>query len=70
MVDALAEFARQRGRSLLELAVSWLLARPSICSVIAGATRPEQVEQNVTAGGWRLSGEELAEIDRLCRAGR
>jgi len=67
MADALADFARERGRSLLELAVSWLLAQPSVCTVIAGATRTEQVEQNVAAGGWRLTADELAEINRICR---
>jgi aryl-alcohol dehydrogenase-like predicted oxidoreductase len=44
---------------------SWLLARDPVASVIAGATRPEQLEQNVRAGGWSLSAEELAEIDRI-----
>ncbi len=63
--EKLAEFAAGRGHGLLELAFSWLLARPTIASVIAGATSPEQVEQNTKAGGWRLTPEDLAEIDRL-----
>jgi aryl-alcohol dehydrogenase-like predicted oxidoreductase len=42
-----------------------LLAQPTVASVIAGATRPEQVAQNVSASGWRLSAEELAEVDSL-----
>lgn len=63
--EKLAEFAAGRGHSLLELAFSWLLARPAIASVIAGATSPEQIEQNVKAGGWHLAPEDLAEIDRL-----
>ena len=67
IVEALDEFARARGHKLIELATSWLLARPTVCSVIAGATRPEQVEQNLAAGEWRLSADELAEIDRICR---
>jgi aryl-alcohol dehydrogenase-like predicted oxidoreductase len=49
----------------LELAFSWLLARPAVSSVIAGATKPEQVEQNVNAAGWMLTPEELAEVDRI-----
>ena len=65
IVEALDAFCRTRGRSLLELAFSWLAARPQVASVIAGATRPEQVEQNVKAADWQLSAEELAEIDRL-----
>ncbi len=63
--EKLAEFAAARGHTLLELAVSWLLGRPVTASVIAGATTPEQVEQNAMAGGWRLTAEDLAEIDRL-----
>jgi aryl-alcohol dehydrogenase-like predicted oxidoreductase len=65
LVERLEAFARERGRSLLELAISWLLARPQVASVIAGATRPEQVEANVNAAGWSLSGEDLEAIDRL-----
>ena len=49
---------------LLELAFSWLASRPQVSSVIAGATRVEQVEQNVKAIGWTLSAEEIAEIDQ------
>ena len=69
MVNALEEFCRNRDRTLLELAVSWLAAQPVVSSVICGATRPEQVEQNVKAAGWTLSADDLAEIDRLTRSG-
>jgi aryl-alcohol dehydrogenase-like predicted oxidoreductase len=65
IAERLADFAEQRGHTLLELAFSWLLAQPPVASVIAGATRPEQLEQNVEAGGWQLSAEELAEVDRI-----
>lgn len=61
----LEEFARQRERSLLELAVGWLLSRPPVATVIAGASRPEQVEANVQAAEWRLTPEEMAEVDAL-----
>jgi aryl-alcohol dehydrogenase-like predicted oxidoreductase len=64
-VERLNQFCEARNRSLLELAFSWLLARPQVASVIAGATRPEQVEQNVAAAGWVLSQDDLAEIDRV-----
>ena len=47
MVERLEGFAAERGHTLLELALSWLLRRPAVASVIAGATTPEQVEQNV-----------------------
>lgn len=67
--EKLEKFARERGHSLLELAICWLLARPQVASVIAGATRPEQVEENVKAASWTLSSEDLAEIDRLAQTG-
>jgi aryl-alcohol dehydrogenase-like predicted oxidoreductase len=62
IVEALDGYCQARGRTLLELAFSWLAANPTVSSVIAGATRPEQVEQNVAAVNWRLSPEELEEI--------
>ena len=65
IAEALGDFAEARGRTMLELAFSWLLARAPVASVIAGATKPEQLEQNVRAGAWTLTAEELAEIDRL-----
>jgi aryl-alcohol dehydrogenase-like predicted oxidoreductase len=65
IVDALGDFAARRGHTLLELAMSWLASRPFLGSIIAGATRPEQVEQNATAIGWSLSPADLAEIDRI-----
>jgi aryl-alcohol dehydrogenase-like predicted oxidoreductase len=52
---------------MLELAFSWLAARPQVASVIAGATRVEQVEQNVKAIGWALTAEEIAEIDAITK---
>ncbi|MBV8091438.1 MAG: aldo/keto reductase, partial [Alphaproteobacteria bacterium] len=64
-VERLEDFAAARGHNLLELAVSWLLWRPQVASVIAGATRPEQVEQNARAAGWALTEAEMQEIDRL-----
>src|SRR5262245_56704097 len=65
IVTELEAFAAGRGRRMVELAVSWLLRDPVVASVIAGATTPEQVEQNVGAAGWTLSAEDLAEIDRI-----
>jgi aryl-alcohol dehydrogenase-like predicted oxidoreductase len=52
---------------MLELAFSWLAGRPQVASVIAGATRVEQVEQNVKAIDWTLSAEDLAEIDGITK---
>jgi aryl-alcohol dehydrogenase-like predicted oxidoreductase len=65
VVEALRTFAQSRGHSLLELAFGWLLSRPAVSSVIAGATRPEQVKANAAAAGWQPGDEELAEIDRI-----
>ncbi|MBN8961051.1 MAG: aldo/keto reductase [Rhizobiales bacterium] len=65
IVEKLAVFAKARGHSMLELAFSWLAARPQVSSVIAGATRVEQIEANVKAIDWALTPEDLAEIDRI-----
>jgi len=65
VVERLADFCEARGHSLLELALSWLLHRPAVSSVIAGATNPAQVEANVRAANWALSREDMDEIDRL-----
>jgi aryl-alcohol dehydrogenase-like predicted oxidoreductase len=67
IVDALDAFCAQRGHTLLELAFSWLAARPQVSSVIAGATKPEQVEQNVKAANWELTAEDIAEVDRITK---
>jgi aryl-alcohol dehydrogenase-like predicted oxidoreductase len=65
IVERLAGFAGERGRTLLELAFSWLLCRPAVASVIAGATKPEQIAQNVRAAAWALTPQEMQEIDAL-----
>jgi aryl-alcohol dehydrogenase-like predicted oxidoreductase len=67
MVEKLQGFAEKRGHTMLELAFSWLASRPQVSSVIAGATRVEQIEQNVKAIGWSLSADELAEIDKITK---
>jgi len=64
-VEALQHFAQQHGHTLLELAMSWLAVQPSVTSVIAGATTPEQVRTNAAAANWKLSSTELAEVDAL-----
>ena len=61
-VESLAEFARARGHSLLELAISWLGSQPAVASVIAGAKTPDQVRANASAAGWHLSESDLAEV--------
>ncbi len=65
LLDRLRAFAEARGHTLLELAIAWLLGQPQISSVIAGATRPEQVEANAAAAGWTLTADELAEVRKV-----
>lgn len=67
LLGKLEAFAGQRGKSMTELAFGWLATQPFVPSVIAGATKPEQVEQNAAAGAWRLSAEEMAEVDSLTK---
>jgi len=64
-VDAAAAWAAERGHSVLELALAWLAAQPAVASVIAGATRPEQVRANAAAASWVLTPDEVAEVDAL-----
>ena len=66
LIEQLSRFATDHGHTLLELAVSWLLANPIVCSVIAGATKLEQLEQNLNAGNWQLTAEELEQINQIC----
>ena len=66
-LERLEEFASSREHTMLELAVGWLASQPQVSSVISGATSPDQVTQNVKAGNWKLSAEELAEVDKLTR---
>ncbi len=64
-VEKLSDFCAARERSMVELAFSWLLSHATVSSVIAGATKVEQVQQNATAGGWKLTADDLTELDVL-----
>jgi aryl-alcohol dehydrogenase-like predicted oxidoreductase len=64
-VAALDALAQRSGHTVLDLAFAWLLTRPEVASVIAGATRPEQIEANVAAGAWRIGEDVLAEVDTI-----
>ncbi|MEO8225842.1 MAG: aldo/keto reductase [Gemmatimonadota bacterium] len=64
LVESLIEFTEQRDHTLLELAMSWLAAQPTVASVIAGATSPEQARANARAAEWRLTSDELAEVNQ------
>lgn len=67
VIEALEAFATGRGFNILTLAVSWLAAQPTTASVISGAARVDQLTQNAAAAGWKMTEEDLAEIDRIVR---
>lgn len=67
VLEKLEAFAQARGKGMVDLAIGWLASQPHVGSVIAGATRPEQVDQNVAAAEWRLTADELAEVDAITK---
>jgi aryl-alcohol dehydrogenase-like predicted oxidoreductase len=67
ILHGLERFAEERGKTVLDVAIGWLISHPYVPSVIAGATKPEQVEQNVKAAEWRLTPEEMSEIDAITK---
>ncbi len=68
-VRKLTTWAEERGHSMAELAIAWLLAQPQLTSVIAGATSTEQVEANIRAAEWKLSAEEQQEVRAILEEG-
>lgn len=69
IVESLIEFAESKGHTILELAFCWLLSHQAVASVIAGASRPEQIRANAKAADWQLTADDLAQIDAIMRAG-
>ena len=69
IVDAATAWAAERGHSVLELALAWLAAHPVVASVIAGATSADQVRANAAAEAWKLTPDEVAEVDALVPTG-
>jgi len=65
VVEKLTAYASEHGKSLLELAVSWLASKPVVSSVIAGATTPEQVTANAAAAAWQLSDVEMSDVNTI-----
>ena len=61
-VEALEEWPREHGHGLAELAIAWLVSQPVVASVIAGATRPAQLDANAAAAGWKLDADQVAEL--------
>jgi 1-deoxyxylulose-5-phosphate synthase len=68
VLSRLEKFVAERGHSMSELAIAWLLANPLVSSVIAGASSPNQVAENVKASCWHLTPEDMAELDKLITA--
>ena len=68
-VSALRKWSEDKGHTVGELALAWLLSRPEVSTIIAGATRPEQVDANAKAADWKLSPDELKEIDQAAGIG-
>jgi Predicted oxidoreductases (related to aryl-alcohol dehydrogenases) len=69
IVELLIEFAESKGHTILELAFSWLLSHKPVASVIAGASKPEQVRANAKAADWQLAADDLAQIDAIMHSG-
>jgi aryl-alcohol dehydrogenase-like predicted oxidoreductase len=65
LLDKLTAFADKRGYKLLDVAMSWIASRSTVASVIAGATKPEQVEANVKAASLKLTDEDFAELNTM-----
>lgn len=65
IVEKIEAFATERSRTVLDVAIGWLASQPHVGSVIAGATKPEQVEQNVAAADWKMSPDELHEVNQM-----
>jgi aryl-alcohol dehydrogenase-like predicted oxidoreductase len=64
-VERLSAFALERGHSLLELAISWLVSQPLVRAVITGVTKAEQVIENAAASEWQLNSEDIARVDEI-----
>jgi len=64
VVDALEEVAKERGKTVPQVALNWLLQRPTVSTVIFGARNEEQLRQNLDAAGWNLTPEQIAKLDR------
>jgi aryl-alcohol dehydrogenase-like predicted oxidoreductase len=67
VVDALDAVAKETGRSVPQIALAWLLTRPTVASVIVGARNEQQLAQNLGAAGWRLSPPQIDALDRASR---
>jgi len=67
VVDALDEVAKETGRTVPQIALNWLLQRPTVANVVMGARNEEQLRQNLGAVGWNLTAEQVAKLDAASR---
>jgi len=70
VVDALDEVAKETGKTVPQIALNWLLQRPTVSSVIVGARNEEQLKQNLGASGWALTGDQMKQLDAASRLPR
>jgi aryl-alcohol dehydrogenase-like predicted oxidoreductase len=64
-LEKLETFARDRGHKVAQLAIAWLLSHPWLSTVIAGATKPEQLDANLIGAGWKLTPEEVTQVEQI-----
>ena len=64
VIDALEEVAQEIGKSVPQVALNWLLQRPTVCNIVIGARNEEQLKQNLGAVGWNLTCEQVAKLDK------
>ena len=67
VVDALDEVAKETGKTVPQIALNWLLQRPTVSSVIVGARNEQQLRQNLAAVGWNLTAEQVAKLDEASK---
>jgi aryl-alcohol dehydrogenase-like predicted oxidoreductase len=67
VVDALDKVAKETGKTIPQIALNWLLARPTVASVIIGARDEAQLKQNLGAVGWKLTPEQIAKLDEASK---
>jgi aryl-alcohol dehydrogenase-like predicted oxidoreductase len=63
VVDALDEVAKETGKTIPQIALNWLLQRPTVASIVMGARNEEQLKQNLAAVGWNLTAEQVKKLD-------
>ncbi len=67
VVDVLLDISKQTGKAVSQIALNWLLSRPTVCNIVIGARNEEQLLQNLAAVGWQLAPEHIAALDTVSR---